>query len=139
MTPCPDLERIHDLARGLAAASTEETAHLAECARCRARAEWVAAVADAASAGPPEAAPDDVLARAMGIARDAFLAPVRRPRRGWSLARLARPLDPLLADVRGGGETRRIYETAAGALEVEVAVDPDDAEAWRVTGQVERP
>lgn len=132
-----DLERIVDLARGVAAASEAESGHLTGCDRCARAARWARGVADAAAVGPLESPPASAVERAIALADER-----PRPRARWSPARLLPDAfaRPELAGVRSGGPVsgRRLYEADRATLDVELASSPADPERWRITAQLER-
>src|SRR5687768_17160243 len=104
MSTHPTLGEIFDAIRRNSAGGDEVTGHLPECARCRESAAWVQELLAAAVSGPLPAPPEDVIARAVGIARAE--RPMRErhaPRPRWSIAQLVRDslMTPALAGVRG--------------------------------------
>lgn len=137
MTEHLDLGRLVDLAREPGGAGEAEREHLADCEACAEARRWAEAVARAVAIEPLEPPPPGVLERALAIPRESP-PPVRRRAPRWSLARLLPGLSPAAAGVRGRvAPTRRLYESEAGRLDVEVAEDPEDAERWRVTGRLD--
>lgn len=132
-----DLERIVDLARGLAPATAEESAHLEGCDRCAGAAGWVRDVAEAAAVGPLESPADAALERAIALADE-----MPRLRARWSPARLLPDAfaRPERVGVRSTGSVagRRLYEAEGATLDIELAASPADPEQWRITAQLER-
>lgn len=131
-----DPGRLVDLAREPGRIGEAERAHLEACETCAEARRWADAVLEAASAEPLGVPPAAVVERALSIP-DEQPAPARREAPRWSLARWLPGLLPAAAGVRGAASTRRLYDSDAGRVDVEVAPDPDDAERWRVTGRLE--
>ena len=138
MSEHPTLDQIVDRVLGRAGDADDElSAHLAGCASCREAEAWAAALVSAAADGPTPAAPDAWIEKAVEIPA---LDPRPRPvARRWSIARLVEDAfaRPLLAGVRGAATSRRLlYDVDGGHVDLEVASDPEDAERFRITGQV---
>src|SRR5688572_1882062 len=140
MSTHPTLGDILDAVRGSGAATDEVARHLPECARCRESAAWVQELLAAAASGPLPAPPEDVIARAVGIARAERPTREREaPTPRWSIAQLIRDslMTPALAGVRGGPASRRLlYEVEGAHLDLEVSPATHDAERRRLTGQL---
>lgn len=140
MSTHPTLGDIFDAVRSKGTATDEVARHLPGCARCRESAAWVGELLAAAASGPLPAPPEDVIARAVGIARAERSTREREaPTPRWSIAKLLRDslMTPALAGVRGGPALRRFLFEAVGAhLDLEVSPAPHDAERRRLTGQL---
>ncbi|MCI0546670.1 MAG: hypothetical protein L0027_05250 [Candidatus Rokubacteria bacterium] len=114
----------------------EIVSHLATCDRCREADRWMREVMEAAAAGEPPTAPEEVVERALAIPAE---APRSGKRRAWSIARLVEGAfaKPALAGVRGGGAGQRLlYRIPGGHLDIEITPAPEDGEALRLTGQL---
>jgi hypothetical protein len=133
----PTLERIVEWALGRGGEPDAIGSHLERCEACRGAGAWAEALAEAIADGPPAAAPEALVARALAI-------PSEHPRRamptaGWSIARLVEHAfrQPQQAGVRGSTTARRhLYAIAGGHVDLEIAPDPDDAERFRITAQL---
>lgn len=114
------------------------SSHLATCDRCQAAERWARDLRKAVAGGPPPEVPEALVERARAIPAE---EPRHRPERnrGWSIARLVEGAfsSPALAGVRGGATAQRLlFEIPDGHLDLEIARDPDDGEALRLTGQL---
>lgn len=131
-----DPGRLVDIAREPGTVDEAERDHLAACPACADMRRWAESVVEAASTEPLERPPPEVLERARAIPEESP-PPVRRRAPRWSPARLLPGLLPAAAGVRGATPRRRLYESDAARVDLQVAEEPDDAELWRLTGQLE--
>ena len=137
MSDHPALDRIVEWALGRDDPSSGIDSHLEACAACREARIWAEALAAAIATGPPGAAPEAVVERALAIPSEHPRSAMRRV--GWSVARLVEHAfgRPQLAGVRGSATGRRcLYAIDGGHVDLEIATDPDDGERFRITGQV---
>jgi hypothetical protein len=136
MSEHPALERIVEWSLGRSGSSAEIESHLVACEACRDSRAWAEALAAAVAAGPPAPAPEELVSRAIAIPSG---NPRPATRRRWSIARLVEHAFgfPQLAGVRGSSSGRRfLYTIDGGHVDLEIAPDPDDGEAFRITAQV---
>jgi hypothetical protein len=138
---CPSYEELFDLIRaklrGERAAAL--TAHVADCAKCRAASDWLAQVLSASEQGPLPEPPQAVLERAFDVMPRKAAASVDAPRR-WSVAELVRETfgQALPAGIRGGAtaERRLLYAAGEAELDLEIARGDVGKPAYRITGQL---
>ena len=133
---CPSIDRILDVLRAGSDADSDVRNHLDRCPRCAPARNWLERLLHATAAGPLVEPPTSVFERAIGVFQGRALK--SRPARP-SLARLV--IDsltmPLPAGVRGKGNGRRLFYDAGWAdVDIEVREAPQNAEVFRVTGQV---
>lgn len=140
MTDHPSLDRILDRLldpTGAGGQARDLAAHLASCEQCREADRWARQLVLAVAEGPPVAAPEALIDRALGIPE---AEPRVRPATArWSIAWLVQDAfaRPALAGVRGGATTRRmLYELDGGHVDIEIAPSPEDGESVRLTGQL---
>lgn len=131
-----DLGRLVDLAREPGGIGEAERAHLEACGPCAEARRWAETVVRAASTEPLEDPPAAIVERARSIP-DERPAPARREAPRWSLARWLPGLLPAAAGVRGAASSRRVYDSEAGRVDVEIVPDPGDAERWLLMGRME--
>jgi hypothetical protein len=134
------LDRVLDPARAEGDGGEERdelTVHLAACEDCREAERWARKLLEAIGEGPPRAAPEWLIDRALEIPDE---EPRPQPEAGgWSLAVLARDAfaRSALAGVRGAATGRRmLYEIAGGHVDLEIAPSREDGEHLRLRGQV---